>query len=403
MHSFLYSQDTSSFATRTTMTNPHNESSNPAIEHQLTGPEEGIRSSTPVDGFYSAATFVDSSDIHRNAEEPAAKASTAILHAESNIENTTSQPLVTTGDDPYYTEGWRNPGWLAGGSLFLVTTGTFGMMMSWGTFQPVYLEKVYPGQTDAFHIAFVGTIGHALSSSLGIPLSLVINRIGHRNTLAIGAVLCPLGLFLASIATQLWQTFIFHGFLFGLGASFCFSASFMLPSQWFVRQRALVNGLANTGAAVGGLCFSPLSEYLMQTLGYRNALRVLGAILFGLFALATVLVRVRYPPSSSSSSNKQQRDNNYGSISARASSPLLSIPFALAMVFSLLAPFGYIIPFHFMPTYAMVELGCSSSVASTMVSVGMATNILSRISLGWIGDRLGQINTLFIATFVSGE
>lgn len=385
------------------MTNPQNESNNPAIEHQLTRTEE-IASSTPADGFSSAATFVDASDNHhRNAEEPDAKA-TVTLHTESNIDNPTSQPLVTTGDDPYYTEGWRNPGWLAGGSLFLVTTGTFGMMMSWGTFQPVYLEKVYPGQTDAFHIAFVGTIGHALSSSLGIPLSLVINKIGHRNTLAIGAVLCRLGLFLASIATQLWQTFITHGFIFGLGASFCFSASFMLPSQWFVRQRALVNGLANTGAAVGGLCFSPLSEYLMQTLGYRNALRVLGAILFGLFALATVLVRVRYPPSSSSSDKQQRDNNNYGSISTRASSsPLLSIPFALSMAFSLLAPFGYIVPFHFMPTYAMVELGCSPSVASTMVSVGMAANIVCRIALGFIGDRLGQINTLFIATFVSGE
>ncbi|KAI7881457.1 MFS general substrate transporter [Lichtheimia hyalospora FSU 10163] len=269
--------------------------------------------------------------------------------------------------------------------------------MSWGIFQPVYLDQVYPGQTNAFQIAFVGTIGHALTSSLGIPLSFVINTIGHRNTLAIGTVLCPLGLFLASIATELWQTFLTHGFIFGLGASFCFSASFMLPSQWFVRRRALANGVANTGSAFGSLCFSPLSQYLIETLGYRNALRVLGAILFGLFALATVLVRVRYPPSSSN----KQRDSNYGSISTHASSPLFSIPFALCMAFSLLAPFGYIIPFHFMPTYATVELGSSSSVASLMVSVGMAANIVCRIALGFIGDRLGQINTLFIATFVS--
>ena len=369
-----------------------NEPNDAFIEHQLT-----IDSSTPVEGFHSAGTFMNPSGIQCSAEEPVTK--DKVTPAVSNSDNTTSRPLITTGDDPYHTEGLKNPGWLATCCLFLVTTATFGMMMSWGIFQPVYLDQVYPGQTNAFQIAFVGTIGHALTSSLGIPLSLVINTIGHRNTLAVGTVLCPLGLFLASIATELWQTFLTHGFIFGLGASFCFSASFMLPSQWFVRRRALANGVANTGSAFGSLCFSPLSQYLIETLGYRNALRVLGAILFGLFALATVLVRVRYPPSPSN----KQRDNNYGSISTRASSPLLSIPFAFCMAFSLLAPFGYVIPFHFMPTYAMVELGSSSSVASLMVSVGMAANIVCRIALGFIGDRLGQINTLFTATFVSGK
>lgn len=109
------------------------------------------------------------------------------------------------GEDPYWTEGFKNPGWLSTATVFLVTFSTVGFLFCWGTFQQYYLQHVYQGQTDSFRIAFVGTIGYAAVTGTGPIMSLVIRRIGYRRTMLIGNVLCPLGLFLASAATQLWQ------------------------------------------------------------------------------------------------------------------------------------------------------------------------------------------------------
>lgn len=109
------------------------------------------------------------------------------------------------GEDPYWTEGIRNPGWLSTTTVFLVTFSTVGFLFCWGTFQQYYLDHVYQGQTDSFRIAFVGTIGYALTTGTGPMMALVIQRIGYRRTMLIGNIICPLGLFLASATTQLWQ------------------------------------------------------------------------------------------------------------------------------------------------------------------------------------------------------
>lgn len=319
-----------------------------------------------------------------------------------------SPRTITGAEDPYFTEGLKNPGWLSTGALFLTTFSIFGITFCWGVFQPHYLNHVYPGQTDIFRIAFIGTSTQAITTLLGLPLTFVIRCIGYKGTMMIGVILLPLGLILASFATQLWQTALAHGVLVGIGAAFCFSSSFMLPSQWFVRRRATVNGIGNAGACVGALCLSPLAEHLIETLGYRNALRVLGSIVFALLSLATLIARARYPPSPSSNTTTTTTPSSIMQKKRRKiaffrSSPLFSAPFAFALVFSLLTPFGYVAPFYLMPTYVMQVVGSSASMGGAFVSVGMATGVVSRLGFGFIGDRIGPINALFLATLMSGN
>lgn len=167
------------------------------------------------------------------------------------------------------------------------------------------------------------------------------------------------------------------------------------------------------------MVFSPLANYLIQALGYRNALRVMGCIVFALLALGTALARARYPPPSRKRSSNDsettttasQVENDNDEKSQRSnkkhraclSSPLISIPFGLFMIFALLAPLGYLIPFYLMPTYATQVVGASESMGSALVSIGNAANIVCRVSLGFTADRIGQTNTLFTTTLISGK
>lgn len=195
--------------------------------------------------------------------------------------------------------------------------------------------------------------------------------------------------------TEGLQTALTHGVLLGIGASFCVSATFVLPSQWFIKHRSLANGLGNMGVPFGDICFSPLTQYLLDTLGLRNALRTMGCILFLVFTLATILVRARYPP------NPPQYRSTADD--TQKSSPLLSIPFILFLVFITLAPFGYLIPFYLMPTYATQALGTSGSLGAAMVSVASASNCISRLVWGYAADRYGEMNTLIFTTGISSR
>lgn len=340
-------------------------------------------------------------------EEDTIEASLEEENGDHEVRRIKDSPRTITGaEDPYFTEGIKNPGWLSTAALFLTTFSIFGITFCWGVFQPHYLNHVYPGQTDVFRIAFIGTSAQAITTLLGLPLTWVIRWIGYKGTMMIGMVLLPLGLILASFATQLWQTALTHGVLVGIGAAFCFSSSFMLPSQWFIRRRATVNGIGNAGACVGALCLSPLAQHLIETVGYRNALRVLGCIVFALLSLAALISRARYPPSHSSTTSTTPTtlmEKKRCRVSLFRSSPFVSAPFAFALVFSLLTPFGYVAPFYLMPTYVMQVVGSSASMGAAFVSVGMATGIVSRLGFGFIGDRIGPINALFLATLISGK
>lgn len=262
---------------------------------------------------------------------------------------------------------------------------------SYVTAQPRYLNEVYKGQTNELKIAFVGTSSNALLLSTGLLITPLIQRIGYRGCMAIGAILAPLGLVLASYATQLWHVYLSQGILFGIGASFVFSPSITLPSQWFLKNRALATGLAVSGSGVGGVCLSPMSQLLISTAGYRMALRALGGLGFGLLCIATALAHARYPPSKTNTKWWDFIDKS-----------CFNLPFCFFLVFGLIVPFGYVAPFFLAPTYA-TSIGVDQGRGSTLVSIMSAANVVCRISLGFVGDRYGRMNTMAIFTLISGK
>ncbi|MGW4796603.1 MFS transporter [Nonomuraea sp. NPDC004297] len=62
--------------------------------------------------------------------------------------------------------------------------------------------------------------------------------------------------------------------------------------NWFISRRAVVMGLVNSGAGIGGLVFAPLMAVLVRDLGWRQALFVLGGMIFVL-AIPSMLLRNR--------------------------------------------------------------------------------------------------------------
>lgn len=207
----------------------------------------------------------------------------------------------------------------------------------------------------------MGTTANACLLSVGVFLTPVIQKIGFRATMAIGAVVCPLGLILASFTTALWQLYLTQGILYGVGAAFVFSPSVTLPSQWFFKNRGLATGFAVSGSGVGGVALSPMTQALIASMGYRNALRILGSVSFGILAIATALARSRWRPPPSSNTGGR-------GLAAFFDRSMLTIPFGLLALFSFLVPFGYVAPFFLAPTYAS-SIGVSAAGGSALVSI----------------------------------
>jgi MFS family permease len=237
----------------------------------------------------------------------------------------------------------------------------------------------------------VGTTANALLLAFGLGITPVIQKIGFRYSMLIGTILAPLALILASFATQLWHIYLSQGVLLGIGSAFVFSTSVTLPAQWFTKRRSLATGIAISGTGIGGVCISPMIVHLVESIGYRNALRVQGCFGFGLLSIATACAVSRYRPPPSVAGNSNVFDKS-----------LLSVRFALLLTFCFFVPWGYVAPFFLAPEFVQ-SIGLDASVGGTMISIMSGANAVCRICLGYLADRFGRFNTMFTCTCLSGK
>ncbi|KAI9306821.1 major facilitator superfamily domain-containing protein [Cunninghamella echinulata] len=342
-----------------------------------------------------------------------------------------------------YDEGYKNPGWFTVLSTFLVLFYTFGIIFSFGNFQKLYVEEVYRDQVNAFEIMFIGGLASALLVSSGLYIPLLTNRWGYKIIMLLGTVVCPLGLILSSMCTMVYQIFICQGVIFGIGAGLIFSTTVVLPSPWFYRHRCLALGISFSGAGFGPVLFGPVTSLWNLQIGYRQCLRVLGGIGFFILGMATLLVKIH--PSLSSSSTvpvispssftspitkieltpELLSSSSYtpstlpigfplsSSSSPSSSTSIMTKPFfkkwngwnphyLLLLFYSLLVTFGYLYPYFALPTYAKDILYMNDTNGSLLISLMSLLNGISRIFMGFIGDRIGALNALLICTFISG-
>lgn len=113
----------------------------------------------------------------------------------------------------------------------------------------------------------------------GGPLcSILIKHFGCRVTVMLGGVLASLGMVASTFSTSLIHLFLTAGLITGLGMSFSFQSSVTVVGLYFVRRRPLANALASIGISMGVTLWPLLARYLLETLGWRGAFLIFGAI-----------------------------------------------------------------------------------------------------------------------------
>lgn len=70
-----------------------------------------------------------------------------------------------------------------------------------------------------------------------------------------------------------------YSFLFGLGSSFIFMASFLITAKNFRKYQSLAVGVVSVGGSVGVLVMGPFLQRLLDMVGWRGTYRVASALL----------------------------------------------------------------------------------------------------------------------------
>jgi MFS family permease len=113
----------------------------------------------------------------------------------------------------------------------------------------------------------------------------------------VGGCFLACGLLLVSLTSEWWHLYLAFGVVtaIGVGAS-GWVASVVLVQGWFPDRVGTALGVASAGIGVGIFALVPLSQFLIDQVGWRWAYRVFAVLIAG-WILPAVFLLVRDPPS----------------------------------------------------------------------------------------------------------
>lgn len=117
--------------------------------------------------------------------------------------------------------------------------------------------------------------------SSGVVVGPLLDRLGPRKIIPLGAVLIGLGLAACSRISSPYQLYLTYGLLTSLSAG-CVGwiPNSVIISKWFVRRRGMAVGIVMCGSGLGILIFVPLTQFVIDLAGWR----------YGFLAVALVAV-----------------------------------------------------------------------------------------------------------------
>ncbi len=150
----------------------------------------------------------------------------------------------------------------------------------------------------SLNAAEIGVLGGAFFftyAPMQLPVGILMDRFGARKLLTYASIGCGIGAFIFGISKGLSLLYVGR-LLIGAGSSFAFVAMVFVCSHLFEKsKRALLVGLANSIAMLGGLVGEgPLSSTVHQ-IGWRWTMIILGFIGVGLGFLIFLTLLNRSP------------------------------------------------------------------------------------------------------------
>ncbi len=225
----------------------------------------------------------------------------------------------------------------------------------------------------------------------------LVDRFGPRLLISIGTLLSGLSWVLASQANSLTDLYLSYGLLGGLGTGAVYIGVISQMVKWFPERRGFAVGIAAAGYGFGAIFTTfPIASRIASH-GYDSALWIFG-ILFGLVGLLAAQ-GLRRAPQELAALESRNRDHMKGmSPAVTLKSPVFWLMFVMMalmstsglMVISQTAAFAH-------------DFGVASAVVMGMAALPLAlsldrvTNGLTRPFFGWLSDRIGRENTMFIA------
>jgi OFA family oxalate/formate antiporter-like MFS transporter len=237
----------------------------------------------------------------------------------------------------------------------------------------------------------------------------LIERLGPKLLIGLGAVMSGAGWIASSYITTIWGLFATYGLLCGIGTGIVYIGIIGLMVKWFPDRRGLATGVVAAGYGFGAILTTFPIDIMLKASGYQHTLVVFGAIFAAIGLIGALMLKS--PPE--------------GKIAGQAVQGGAAMPGGLAPIAMLRTPVFWLmfVMMSMMSTGGLmvitqftsfakafgvdgkttvVILGVTLAAIPTALTFDRITNGLTRPFFGWVSDHIGRENTMAIAFILEG-
>lgn len=234
-------------------------------------------------------------------------------------------------------------------------------------------------------------------ASLFIPR--IIEAAGAKRMVCIGALFTGGATILMAFANTI-PVFYILGFIRGAASAlYSFVPITMIITKWFDEKHGLATSITLSFSGIAGAIFSPVLASCIDAFGWRNSYVIMGVLMI-VFCIPAFIYRFTFDPRDVGLlpygyKEKVTQQTTGNTVSFRYGQWI----FIAVLLFSIMITLIAQVTQHF-PGFAE-SLGYSSQIGAMMVSAGMVGNILSKLLMGTLSDRIGAVKVTMIMLAVN--
>ncbi|KXS14094.1 MFS general substrate transporter [Gonapodya prolifera JEL478] len=279
--------------------------------------------------------------------------------------------------------------WGVVAAYWFISFISVGLIYVWSIYLRYYFRNdVFPGTPQSVY-SLTGGLANAAGFAAGPILGSMADRYGYRIVVFASSVVLGASYLVTSFAgpDMLAMMIVFQGAVQGVSSQGAWMVAMAALPQYFKRRRGIAMGVAMTGAGMGGLALTNLTQYLLDRVGAAWTLRITGFIVLVVMIPASYFVRTRLPPKPKGKL-----------LDFRA---FRDVRFILLFLSGVIMYFAYPLPQFFMTSYA-ISIGIEAQIAALILGLQFAITAPTRIVYGLLMDRVGPVNVFLICNYVGG-
>ena len=218
----------------------------------------------------------------------------------------------------------------------------------------------------------------------------IVDRIGIAKATIYASLLVSSNFLLCSLSDSLLIITSSHFFL-GLGTAVGFGPLIADITHWFVKRRGIAVAIIASGNYLSGVVWSPLIGIMLSSFTWRDIYLSIAIV------LPTVVIPFAFLLLNKTTKIKSDTENDFYANNTK----LVKVSGGRLQFLLGMAGIGCCIAMAMPQVHIVaycVGLGFGATIGASMLSVMLASGIISRIMFGLCADRIGSLNTLILSS-----